>query len=203
MKRLPRARVALALAMMITPFVAITTAPAAGTTTIMTVPAGLGGTATYSFSQAVWKVDSGNVVLRVQDTTTNLGNSLSCSDAMGHAVSCSIGAVRSVTLKPSVTLTPGQRYSLQVNPAGASSSVTDYLGVGAIPSASKDFIASLFEQENSLAASYSWRTSKTTSAFGGSYQSDYRANATFTFGFSGTSVTWYTVLGPSQGLAAT
>ena len=203
MKRLPRTSIALILAAAIAvPVAATIPARAAVTTTSMSVPSGLAGSAVFSFSQPVWRVDTTNVVLRLQGATNNLAASVSCADGSGVSTSCSFGAVRTVVLKPSVALTPGQRYTLLVNPASTSSPVADYLTVTAIPAAGKDFIASLSEQENSLAATYMWRTLTTSSAIGGSFQADYLANATFTLGFTGTSLTWYTVLGPGQGLAA-
>jgi hypothetical protein len=203
MQRLPRARLALMLAaLMAVPIGATIPARAATTTTSMSVPSTLAGSAAFSFSQPVWRVDTTNVVLRLQGVTNNLAASVSCADVSGATTSCALGAVRTVALKPSVALMPGQRYTLLVNPPSTPSPVADYFTVNAIPAAAKDFIGSLSEQENSLAASYMWRTLKTSSAIGGSYQADYLANATFTLGFTGTSLTWYTVLGPAQGLAA-
>jgi hypothetical protein len=49
---------------------------------------------------------------------------------------------------------------------------------------------------------YGWRTKFKPSAFGGSYDMDHLAGASASFTFTGKSVIWYTVTGPSQGKAA-
>ena len=202
MKRLPRSTTALCALAVLATLAAPHVARAASTTTTKTVvPTTLNGIATLTFSQDVWNVSSSSLAFRLQDTSTTLGASLTCANDGGAASSCSLGPVKTVTLKPSALLVPGQRYAILVNPSGAASTINDFLTPNAIPAATKTFIGSLFEQENSSAAAYTWRSFTTSSAYGGTYQSDYLTNATFTYGFSGGSVTWYTVLGPGQGTA--
>jgi hypothetical protein len=204
MMRLPRPKAALVALSILATLAAPHVARAASTTTTtMLLPKTLNGVATLTFSHDVWHVSSSSLPFQLQDTSTDLSASRTCADANGVARSCDMGPVRTVTLKPSATLVPGQRYVILVNPQGAPSPISDYLTLNAIPAATKTFIGSLVEQENSLAASYSWRTFKTSSAYGGSFQADYLTNATITYGFTGTSVTWYTVVGSGQGKAAT
>jgi len=108
-----------------------------------------------------------------------------------------------VLLKPSTPLTPGQRYRVIVNPTeGSPPPVQDYLLVTSVPVATRPFIASLFEEENSAAASYTWAVFRTSSAYGGSYWADQLQNASITFGFTGKNFAWFTETGRSQGIAA-
>jgi len=115
-----------------------------------------------------------------------------CTDAAGTAVSCVSGAVRGAAVQPTVHLVPGQTYALTV-------SGTDAAGRPA--SASTAFRASTAEQENSLAAGYRWGVVKAAKAYGRSYQSAAAKGAALSATFRGTSVTWYTMTGPSQGRA--
>jgi bacillopeptidase F len=58
------------------------------------------------------------------------------------------------------------------------------------------------EQESSLATTYTWRAIPNTKALGGSYTTERLAGARASYPFTGTSVIWYTVLGPDQGTAS-
>jgi hypothetical protein len=58
------------------------------------------------------------------------------------------------------------------------------------------------EQESSSAVTYTWRAIPTTRAWGGSYTTERLRGARASYTFTGTSVRWYTVLGPDQGTAA-
>lgn len=77
-----------------------------------------------------------------------------------------------------------------------------YLSATTVPGTTRPFVGSLSEQETSVAASYAWATFSISYAYGGSYQADYLANASVGFGFTGSSLTWYTILGPNRGVAA-
>jgi hypothetical protein len=79
--------------------------------------------------------------------------------------------------------------------------VTDSTGAP-VTQTSAAFRGSLVEQETSLAAIYQWRTITTTSALGGSYTTERLAGAHAVYNFTGTSVEWFTLLGPNQGTAA-
>jgi hypothetical protein len=177
-------------------------ASAASASASIVTPTSLTSSETISFSSDVWQVSTKNVVLRLQNSTTDLAASILCTNASGQTVGCSLGPVRRVVLKPASWLIPGQRYSVVVNPSDEPSGpVSDYLLLAPVATISRDFIASLTEQETSAAASYQWRNFSATSAYGGSYQADYLASSLVSFGFTGTSLTWYTLLGPDQGLA--
>ena len=201
-KRLPRLSALLALATVASSTLAPHVARAATATAAINAPSSLTASEVISFSSDVWKVSASNVVLRVQDTTTDLAGSVSCTNSSGQSVSCGLGPVRTVVLKPASPLVPGQRYQVIVNPTeGSPTPVSDYLLISPVATTIKPFIASLFEQESSAAASYQWWLLKTASAYGGSYQADYLQGASLSFGFTGRNFTWYTIVGPNQGLA--
>jgi hypothetical protein len=48
---------------------------------------------------------------------------------------------------------------------------------------------------------FRWRSFHSSHAYGGSYTTDHLAGARATFNFSGTSITWFTITGPNQGMA--
>ncbi|HLW16859.1 MAG TPA: hypothetical protein VKV69_05830 [Actinomycetota bacterium] len=200
-KRLPRGAL-LALATLAASIL-VPQAARAATTASIDAPAALTSSDTITFSSNVWHVNANNVVLRVQGTTTNLGAALTCFSATNASVGCALGPVRTAVLKPASALIPGQRYRVIVNPTeGSPPPVQDYLLVTAVTGTTKPFIASLFEEENSVAASYTWGVYRTSSAYGGSYWAEQLQNASVTFGITGRNFTWYTETGPSQGIAA-
>jgi hypothetical protein len=94
---------------------------------------------------------------------------------------------------------PGQHYTARVNQAG-STPLTDVVG-NAPAEVDRAFRESTFEQESSLAARYRWRTVSNTGAYGGSYVVEHLTGATAAYSFTGSSITWYTRTGPSQGKA--
>ena len=171
-KRLP-ARVLLAMATLAASILVPMQSARAATTASIVAPSALTASDTITFPSNVWHVNTSNVVLRVQGTTTNLGASLACYNGSHASVGCNLGPVRTVILKPSAALTPGQRYRVIVNPTdGSPPPVQDYFLLSSVATVTKPFIASLFEEENSVAASYSWGVFRTSSAYGGSYQAD-------------------------------
>src|SRR5437763_7432860 len=105
----------------------------AATTASIDAPSYLTAIDTITFSSNVWHVNANNVVLRVQGTTTNLGASLTCFNTSHVSVGCDLGQVRTVLLKPSSPLIPGQRYRVIVDPTeGSPPPVQDYLLVTAV-----------------------------------------------------------------------
>jgi hypothetical protein len=96
-------------------------------------------------------------------------------------------------------LVPGEYYQLSVNPAGVRP-ITDLAGNPAA-TAQLPLRGSLNESEGSVAANYQWQPVKQVNAAGGSYTRDHLEDATASFHFNGSSITWYTVTGPDQGLA--
>lgn len=173
-----------------------TTPPAVSIAT----PATLTGAVVATFSEAVRAVTPDNVVLRVSGEASNLPAGLSCRDAGGAAVSCATGEVRTATLAPGRPLVPGQAYAAIVNPPGALPVLDG--GGNAAPTTPKGFRGSLVEEESSVASRYRWREVASSSAYGGSYATEHLAGGNAIFRFTGGTVAWYTVTGPSQGLAS-
>jgi hypothetical protein len=88
-----------------------------------------------------------------------------------------------------------------VNPAGTVSPIVDR-GGNAATTAQADFVAPTQVEQASAAIRYRWRTVSSAKALGRSYAMDHLAGATASFAFKGRTVTWYTVMGPSQGTAS-
>jgi IPT/TIG domain-containing protein len=170
------------------------------TTVTIVTPNTLSGGVLAIFSQPVSGVSSSNYRMKLTGTATLVPGSIACNDGAGHAVSCSTGTVRIAVFTPSPALTSGQYYTVEVAPGG-SPAITDYGGLTVDPETA-DFRASRTEEaETSPSAGYAWGVVSTSRAYGGSYVVDNLAQARATFRFSGTSVTWYTNMGPSYGLA--
>jgi bacillopeptidase F len=136
----------------------------------------------------------------VTGSSTPLAGSLSCRDGGGAVVDCDTGNVVKASLTPSTPLIPGQYYSVVVNPSGGSSKVSD-VDSNAVELTTQSFRADTSQQETTPAAEYEWRQVSNANAHGGSYRDEHLAGAEASFPFTGTAVTWYTVTGPSQGLA--
>src|SRR5713226_5796820 len=103
-------------------------------------------------------------------------------------------------LQPTEALAPGQTYAANVNPADVSPPVADLSG-NAATTVEVDFTEPAVVEQGSAAVSYGWTSVSSSKAFGNSYMVQRLAGATATFAFTGTTVTWYTVMGPSQGMA--
>jgi hypothetical protein len=160
----------------------------------------LTGAVRATFTESVANVVPADIALRVSGTTTNLATTLTCRDTAGTTVSCATGAVRAVTLQPRSALISGQRYATVFDQS--TPRVTDLAGnVLVAPAATPTFRASLSEQESSAGATQLWRLVTTTAASGGSYLAERASGAALRYPFSGTSITWYTATGPTQGLA--
>jgi GH25 family lysozyme M1 (1,4-beta-N-acetylmuramidase) len=176
--------------------VLIDASPKATITPPTTISAPVGA----AFNEVVRPVTTSNFVLTLAGSSTPLPGSLTCRDGGGAVVACATGNVRKATLTPSSPLIPGQYYSAQVNPSGASPKVAD-LDSNPVDLTTQSFRADTSQQETSPAADYEWRRVANANAHGGSYSDEHLAGAEASFPFTGTSVTWYTVTGPSQGLA--
>jgi GH25 family lysozyme M1 (1,4-beta-N-acetylmuramidase) len=167
----------------------------------LATPPGVGGPVTFSFSEVVTSVTPGNTVFRVLDTGAAVPSTLTCRSKSSKEVDCSTGKVIAAVLTPLDPLVPGQSYAAMVNPPGAVPQLVDLSGNPAAPT-EQDFAAPAAVGPASEAIRYGWRTKFKPSAYGGSYAMDHLAGASASFAFSGKSVTWYTVTGPSQGKAA-
>ncbi len=170
-------------------------------TVSIATPSGLTGAITATFSEIVHQVIAGNVVLRAGGSASNVPATLTCRSTKGTVVNCATGDVVVAQLQPSAPLVPGQQYSAVVDPTGATTGVVDRGGNPAATT-SQDFTAATVVEQNSPAVRYQWRTVWNRSALGGSYAVEHLAGAKVSFGFTGSSVTWYTLTGPSQGTAS-
>jgi hypothetical protein len=162
-------------------------------------PTSLTTPVTAKFATDVGPIDSSNFVITLDGTTTEVDGSIVCKNAAGATVACTSG-VRSASFTPTGgEWLAGQKYRATVNPNGV---VTPVQAGGVdVATASRAWRASTSEQETSAGATYVWRTLSDPSAFGGSYVSERLGAAKARYAFNGTSITWYTVRGPDQGIA--
>jgi Big-like domain-containing protein len=169
-------------------------------TSTLLPPTSLTGPIRITFSEIVHGITPGDVVLKERDSGTSVANTLSCFDGTATPVTCLTGDVMSAQLQPTAPLLTGQYYTVEVNPSGAGSSVVDGAG-NAEAEDPENFRASTLVQQDTPDATYRWRTIHSSHAYGGSYTTDHLAGAKATIVLSGTSITWFTTTGPSQGLA--
>jgi hypothetical protein len=170
------------------------------TTVAIAWPSTVNGDIVATFSQPVGGVSSSNSYVRYTGHTYNLATTITCANATGFVVSCSGGNAKKAFLHPSALITPGQHYTVHIAATGASP-VTDFGGLTVAEATSADLRGGLIQQGEGAATSATWRTVKTASAFGGSFTIDHVAGATASYRFTGSSVTWYTNVGPSYGIA--
>ena len=138
------------------------------------------------FAGPVSGVDDTNVVLRLASGGSNMPATVAY-DAPSHKA----------FLQPSSALTPGEHYSIVVAPQG-STPITDGNGQQ-LPESTVGFRGGLVEEEGSAVAGFAWRTVTTSAAYGGSFILDRTRGAWAMLTFIGTSISWYTELGPDQG----
>ncbi|MDP9183035.1 MAG: hypothetical protein M3P04_09710 [Actinomycetota bacterium] len=162
---------------------------------VLSFPTTLSGPAKVSFAEAVQGITSSSVKLLLAGTTTPVVTSQTCLNAASSAVSCVGAGVRSVVLGHSARLVPGQRYVFSVSAA-----VHDLAGNPASAPGTV-FRALRVLQENELAVVQGWAPKSSTAAYGGKYLQGRLAGAQATYGFRGTSITWYTATGPAMGTA--
>ena len=87
-----------------------------------------------------------------------------------------------------------------MNPEGVPPLV-DRSGNGATP-VEQGFAPPTEVEENSPAVRYTWRNVTAPTAYGRSYVVQNAAGAAASYTFTGSSITWYTVIGPAQGQAS-
>lgn len=178
-----------------TPVTASWTVDTTAPVTTMPVPSTVLNPAhTVSFSEPVNNANTSTVRLWLTGTSTAVPSTVVCRNAANAAVACTATTVQRAVLTPAAPLTLGQLYTFKV--AG----VTDLAGTPAAV-VSRDYRASTSEQEASLAGRSSWRRVGWTGAQGGSFHLTNVRGATATYAFTGTSITYYGVRGPSYGLA--
>lgn len=155
-----------------------------------------------TFSEPVDNLSTSDVTLSVATATGSVAVSpapvLACASAGGTATPCATGHVSSATLQPAGPLVPGQHYVVTLNPTGVLPAIADLAG-NVLATMTGAFRGQLVQDQTSPAAVASWREVTARGASGGSYAVDHLAGATCSFAFTGTSVTWYTVTGPTQG----
>jgi hypothetical protein len=169
------------------------------TTVVITTPSTVNGSVVATFSQPVSGVSSTNSYLRVTGQASNLASTITCADGNGFPTSCSTGSVKTAFLRASSLLTSGQDYTVTIAATGTSP-ITDF-GGSTVAQTTKDFRGGLIQQAEGPASTSTWRLAKTLSAYGGSFVIDHTAGATASYGFRGSSIIWYTSIGPSYGIA--
>jgi Big-like domain-containing protein len=113
-----RAAAVVAVLVAIAPFTAIggvldTSPPTVGAVRAIS----LDGPFSVTFNEPVWNITPQNVVL--QESGNTFPFSQNCADARGSATPCAVGDVRTVSLTPHAPLAAGQRYTVEIDPAGA------------------------------------------------------------------------------------
>ena len=169
-------------------------------TVILGTPADLGGAVSATFSEVVHGVSPANVVLRVAGQANGIPAELSCRSRKGAETGCSTGNVLTAMLQPSEPLVAGLAYSAIVSPIGSSPSIVDVSG-NAVSATQQDFTTPTDVEQSSAGVGYRWRTAHNHGAFGHSYAVERSAGASVSFDFHGRKITWFTVVGPTQGKA--
>jgi hypothetical protein len=113
---------------------------------------------------------------------------------------CSTDNVLTATLRPSEPLVAGLAYSAIVAPAGSSPSIVD-IGGNPVLTTQQDFITPTEVDQSSVGVGYRWRTVRNNAAYGHSYAVERSPGASVSFDFHGRKITWFTVTGPTQGMA--
>jgi lysozyme len=169
-------------------------------TVTLGTPADLGGAVSAKFSEIVHQVSPANVVLRVAEQANDIPAALSCRSRKGADTDCSTGNVLSARLRPSGALIAGLMYSAIVAPVGSSPSILD-IGGNAVSTTQQDFTTPTEVEQSSAGVRYRWRTAHNHGAYGHSYAVERSAGASASFDFHGRKITWFTVTGPTQGVA--
>jgi Lyzozyme M1 (1,4-beta-N-acetylmuramidase) len=167
----------------------------------LATPTGVIGPVTVSFSEIVHGVSAESLSLRLMSSGVPTEATITCASKAGQQVDCETGNVVVAVLETVDPLVPGESYQAIVNPTGTVSPIVDRGGNPATTTEA-DFAAPTDVEQASPAISYGWRTVSSANALGRSYSMDRLTGATASFAFKGKTVTWYTVMGPSQGKAA-
>ena len=161
-------------------------------------PKGGEGDTVVTFSEPVTGVDDGSIVVRRKGGAIARG-SITCFAAGGGEVDCVEGPVTEARFTPDTDLEQGATYAVT---AGANGSIVDR-AKNALEKALLTFVVpvpvEVEERDEGVLAT--WRPVKSSIAAGGSYVMERAAGATATFEFSGSSVQWLTIVGPTMGIA--
>jgi len=139
----------------------------------------------WQMSEPVVGVSSSTVAFRLHGTTTDVA-----------ATPWFDATTNRIFIHPATPLTAGEYYDAILGPG-----ITDRVGYD-LPPDSESFRAATSVSENAYGTAYAWASSRTSSAYGGSYIVDNFPNALATYYYSGTYVTWYTLTDPYQGNAS-
>ena len=169
-------------------------------TVILGTPVDLGGAVSATFSEIVHQVSPANVVLRVAGHANDIPAELFCRSPKGAVTDCSTGNVLTAMLQPAEPLVAGLTYSAIVAPAGSSPAIVD-VGGTAVSTTQQDFTTPTDVEQSSAGVGYRWRTAHNHGAFGHTYAVERSAGASVSFDFHGRKITWFTVVGPTQGKA--
>lgn len=159
----------------------------AAPTATLTPTVSLFGASKAVFSEDIGSVASGQLVTRLDGSSTALGATT------GYNAS-----TKTATVFIRQPLIAGQRYELALIPG--TTSPADVAG-NVVAGQVRDFRASRIEQEFSPGVKHGWRIIGSSNAFGGSYGTERAAGARAKFSFTGSQVTWYTVVSRGQGRA--
>lgn len=170
-----------------------TTAPVVDS---LAAPKTLTAPAVLSFSEPVLGLTNAAVRLTVAGASGAVGTSVACLSNASAVVACA-GQFQKLRLTPTSSLVAGQRYTITL-----ATGATHDLGGNPSAATSRAFRAALTVEENNGVLRSAWPTVAATAAYGHSYVREHLAGASASWVFTGTSVTWWTVTGPSFGKAA-
>jgi hypothetical protein len=165
----------------------------------ITTPTSLDGAVHIAFSEPVHRLRTDNVLLRTAGGGA-LATALTCRGADGTTVSCSKDLVLSARLRPASPLLAGQSYVVLANPDGVTPAIVDR-AANPLPKTTASFRAATEVSEEAPGSSFAWGARDDARAIGGSYRWERRVGASITLGFAGSTVTLWTVAGPTFGRA--
>ena len=143
----------------------------------------------WQLSEPVVGVSAQTVAFRLHDTATDVPASISYDDA-----------THKITVHPSAPLTAGQSYDADLLPDGPGA-ITDFAGNQLDPDL-HTFRAATIVGETAPGAAYAWRSLTNSKTYNGSYTLNNMPGSTAAYSFSGSSVVWYTIKDPYQGVAS-
>ncbi len=174
-------------------------------TAVVAAPTSVSGPVTVTFSEPVIGIGASSATLSIVPASgpaVAVATTLTCTTALAVSESCStLTTYVSLSIQPTAALVPGEHYELVLNPLAASPLITDG-ATNALAITTVDFRGSLKIDQNSPIVIVHWRAVPAASAPGGSYTVEHSAGATAAISFTGTSVTWKTMTGPSFGRAS-
>ncbi len=160
-------------------------------------PTSLTNYAYVSFNENVTGVTASSVKVRTLDGDP-VPVTRACVTLTNESTPCGSSNVRKVRLTPDTgSWVLGESYRVTTNDTGSATVADAWGNVAAL--ANGTFDAPTHSEE--LGATHSWRTVTNAKASGGSFVVDRRAGASAVYTFSGSSLTWVTVTGPSHGRA--